>query len=91
MILTRKIFGDEAEKVDGCPAHPIDHPAKDKETSVGHQDQESGTEEQSGEGESEGKAGKANETSKSMSIWFHVKLLSLNFTQARPSSFSPRR
>ena len=69
VILTRKIFGDEDEEVDaafwddgdGAPWVAIDHLAKDEETGVDHQNQESDTGEPSEVGECEGKA---NETSK---------------------------
>ena len=65
-ILTRKIFGDEDDEVDGAfwdadgaPWAAIDRPAKDEGASVDHQDQESDTGGQSGESE-----GQANEESK---------------------------
>ena len=80
-ILTRKIFGDEDEDDDGAfwdeadEAHrtTIDHPATDEEASVDHQDRESDTGEQSEESE-----GKANETSKSDSLFGHTSNLCLS-------------
>ena len=65
-ILTRKIFGDEDDEVDGAfwdadgtPWAAIDRPAKDEGAGVDHQDQESDTGGQSGES-----GGQANEESK---------------------------